>query len=140
MATHTKDSILALIDSNDKAVGRAVVAIYRRQTQEERNAEATLKHNNVGFNSYDARYLSYVATYYMRHQQLTGKHLAKARSKVRKYWKQLLEIANDNQSKREVVQRVEQKTAFADWERQQEEKAFEAKMHKEARYAARASW
>ena len=91
---HTKESIIALLETNDLAVGRAVVAIYQRQTQDEKTAGTTKVHNSIGFNGPDSRYLSYVATYAQRNDcRLSGKHLQKARAKIIKYAGQLLDIA-----------------------------------------------
>ena len=40
---HTKDSILALIDRSDLAVGRALLALFNRQTAEEQGTGATVE-------------------------------------------------------------------------------------------------
>lgn len=93
----TKEQILTMLETNDKAITRAVIAIYQRQTDDEQVAQHTLKSNNIGFNSSDAPYLSYCAKYAIdRKITLTGKHLEKSRIRVRKYWKQLMDIANSN--------------------------------------------
>jgi hypothetical protein len=90
-----KQSILDLLESNDVAVTRAVVAIYNRQTASEQNSEETLEANGIGFNGSDARFLSYCAKYAKdRKTNLSGEHLIKARHKIKKYWKQLVDIAN----------------------------------------------
>lgn len=93
----TKEQIVSMLETNDKAVTRAVVAIYNRQTVSEQAAQQTKVTNNVGFNHSDAPYLSYCAKYAIdKRVHLSGKHLEKARVRVRKYWKQLLDIANSN--------------------------------------------
>lgn len=95
----TKEKIVEMLDSNDKAVTRAVITIYRRQTLDEQASQTTRVSNNIGFNHSDAPYLSYCAKYAMdRKTCLSGKHLEKSRAKVKKYWKQLLDIANENQT------------------------------------------
>ena len=77
------------------AVTKAVIAIYNRQTADEQAVGETRVHNNIGFNGADSRYLSWCAQYALNtHQSLSGKHLEKARTKIVKYRKQLLEIAN----------------------------------------------
>ena len=91
----TKEQIVEMLETNDMAVTRAVIAIYQRQTEDEQITRHTLKSNNVGFNSSDAPYLSYCAKYAIdRKVALSGKHLEKSRTRVRKYWKQLMDIAN----------------------------------------------
>lgn len=93
----TKDQIVEMLETNDKAVTRAVIAIYKRQTASEQAAQTTQVSNNVGFNHSDAPYLSYCAKYAMNKKTyLSGKHLEKSRNRVKKYWKQLLDIANNS--------------------------------------------
>lgn len=92
--SYTKEQIITMIETNDKAVNRAVLAIYKNQTADEQNSEATLHHNNIGFSSADARLMTYYANYIQKQGGLSGPHLEKARKRIKKYWKQLLEIAN----------------------------------------------
>lgn len=92
----TKDQIVEMLQTNDRAVTRAVVAIYKRQTADEQRSETTRVSNNIGFNHADAPYLSWCAKYAInRRSNLSGKHLEKSRKRMMKYWKQLLEIANE---------------------------------------------
>ena len=92
---HTKESIQNLLLTNDIAITRAVIAIYKRQTVDEQDVESTKYINGIGFNSVDARYLSWCATYCIRNRKnLDGEHLIKCRKKMMKYWRQLVEIAN----------------------------------------------
>ena len=94
----TKEQIVTMLETNDRAVTRAVVAIYNRQTASEQESKTTKISNNIGFNHADAPYLSYCAKYAQdRKVLLSGKHLDKCRKRVTKYWKQLLEIANENE-------------------------------------------
>ena len=94
----TKEQIVTMLETNDKAVTRAVIAIYKRQTSAEQIAQATKVNNNVGFNHADAPYLSYCAKYALdKRTNLSGKHLEKSRKRVMKYWAQLIDIANEKQ-------------------------------------------
>ena len=92
--TWNKESIQALLAQNDKAVARAVVAIYNRQTEDEKASAVTVKDNGVGFSGIDARRGTYYAEYVMKTGRLSGRHLELARKMVSKYWRQLAEIAN----------------------------------------------
>ena len=92
-----KTSIQRLLQENDRAVARAVVAIYQRQTDEEKNSQATLKTNGVGFNQADARRGAYYAGYIKTAGRLTGRHLGIARDMMQKYWRQLADIANEKE-------------------------------------------
>ena len=91
---YTKEQILQMLEVNDKAVNRAVLAIYNRQTTDEQTVHDTRYRNSIGFNASDAKVLSYYASYINKNGSLTGPHLIKARNKIKKYWRQLLEIAN----------------------------------------------
>jgi hypothetical protein len=93
-----KEKIHQLLSTNDKAVARAVSAIYALQTADEKATSDTRHHNNVGFNSSDAKRGSYYADYVGRTGRLTGRHLEIARKMMMKYWRQLSEIANDRES------------------------------------------
>ncbi len=90
----TKDDIKNLLKVNDRAVARGVVAIYNRQTEDERFCDSTHEHNGVGFNKVDAELLSNIARWFTSHGYLTEKQTAVARRKIMKYAGQLVEIAN----------------------------------------------
>lgn len=89
-----KQRIQQLLDGSDKAVMRAVVAIYDLQTQEEKNAQATRLANNVGFGAYDAAFLSDIAVRIKNGYTLSPKQLSVTRNKIKRYHRQLAEIAN----------------------------------------------
>ncbi|MCI0525954.1 MAG: hypothetical protein L0Y56_00675 [Nitrospira sp.] len=80
-------------DKGRRAVERAIIAIYSRQTQEEQVSESTLRLNGIGFSGADARLGSYYARWIQNGKRLSGKHLERARKMTLKYRKQLLEIA-----------------------------------------------
>ena len=89
----TPDAIRALLDRSDKAVERAVVAIYNLQTHDEQAREDTIHRNGVGFAACHAHRGSYYARWILAGRHLTGQHLDKARRMVRHYVGQLNEIA-----------------------------------------------
>lgn len=92
--SYTKESIKDLLQRNDRAVERALLAIYNRQTGEERQAERTVVHNSVGFSAFDARLGTYYAKWVSGGKSLTEPHLGKARRLATKYVGQLADIAN----------------------------------------------
>lgn len=55
MATFTRDQIDALLRSNDRAVERGIVTLFKLQTQDEQAVARTHWHNDVGFNCVNAR-------------------------------------------------------------------------------------
>lgn len=91
----TKESILALLESNDLAVQRGIVAIWKRQTDEEQRTLQTHEHNNVGFSGFDAELLSSFVEQLQRGKLWSPKQWEIARKRVRKYAQQLADIANE---------------------------------------------
>ena len=90
----TKDEIKSMLNENDRAVARGVLAIYNRQTDGEKIDDNTHESNGVGFNKIDAEILSSFARWFYAHGYLTEKQTAIARKKIMKYAGQLVEIAN----------------------------------------------
>jgi hypothetical protein len=95
-----KEQIQKLIDTNDEAVARAVVRIFQRQTAYEQRAEHTQLNNSIGFNAPDAKYLTFAAKFVLRNGALSGDHVDRVRVKIRRYWKQLIEIAEETNARR----------------------------------------
>ena len=92
----TTDRIVNLLNNNNTAVERAIIAIYNRQTADEKNARNTRHNNTVGFSAADASTGTYLAKWLLSGKHLDGKFLAKGRNIAIKYRRQLLEIANEN--------------------------------------------
>ena len=92
--TWTREEIVTLIKSNNRAVERAMVAIWRRQTEDERHTETTQHHNGIGFSGWTARNGSYYARWVIGGGRLTGKHLVRARRIALHHAGQLTRIAN----------------------------------------------
>lgn len=95
MTTWTKEAVVGLLEKNNAAVNRAVLAIYEGQTFDEKSAEYTKYSNGVGFNAFDAKRGTYYAEYIERNGSLTGRHLEVARKMMKKYAGQLSSIANN---------------------------------------------
>lgn len=92
---HTKASIKELLRTNDRAVARALVVLYDRQTQDEKRDVRTKYHNNRGFNHGDAKALSYWACLVRSGHPLFPETLKNARRRLMKYAGQLAQIANE---------------------------------------------
>lgn len=93
-APHTRDSIRDLLRTNDRALCRAVLAIYRRQMADEQAAQSTHYNNGVGFTAADARVMTQIAqTLIADDYILDTVDMATARERMPKYAGQLLEIA-----------------------------------------------
>ena len=92
--TWTRTEIEALINTNDRAVERAMVAIWERQTRDEQATETTRHHNGRGFAAWSARSGTYFAEWVRSGRRLTGKHLVKARKIALHHAGQLTDFAN----------------------------------------------
>jgi hypothetical protein len=81
--------------TNDRAVERAIIAIWKKQTSSEQLAQSTQEHNHVGFTAFDAEFLSSLAERLeWKKYALTPKQLASGRKAILKYAGQLTSIAN----------------------------------------------
>ena len=89
----TKTKIIALLASNPRAVERALVALYHRQTVDEQRTSTTKESNGVGFNARDAEYATYLARWVMSGKRLTGVHLVRGRRIATYYARQLAEMS-----------------------------------------------
>lgn len=89
----TKESITDLLNRSNKAVERAMVAIYRRQTFDEQNSSCTTHRNGIGFSGAHAALGTYYAKWVLSGRQLTGTHLERARAMSKHYVAQLLQEA-----------------------------------------------
>lgn len=85
----------------ERIIGRCLVEIYKRQTDEEKSTEQTRFNNGIGFSGVDARVGSIAALYYMHHNTLQpwmvkvwSKVTSTGFPKICKYSNQLNQIAN----------------------------------------------
>ena len=93
----TRDDIVALLETSNKAVVRAIKQLYARQTSDEQSTKTTRVANGRGFNAKDAPFLSDIARKLPRYNdQMTPKQTAVARKMLKKYWRQLLEVIEEN--------------------------------------------
>ena len=92
----SKETIQELLDKNDEAVYRAMLQIYDRQTADEQKYQDTHIYNSVGFTGPDAEIMSSFTESYKKWNKLTPKQMVIARKKMKKYWKQLLDVIREN--------------------------------------------
>jgi hypothetical protein len=93
----SKEYIANLLVENDRAVERAIVVLYNRQTSDEQVSQVTKESNGVGFRSNHARTGTYYAKWILSGKRLTGKHLVNARQITLHYLRQLSEAAAQKQ-------------------------------------------
>lgn len=74
--TWTKEDIVKLLETNDKAVARALVKLNEYQTADEQTAETTKHHNGAGFRPCHARMGTSMAKFYESRGYLSMKQIA----------------------------------------------------------------
>lgn len=103
----SKAEIVKLLETNPKAIGRALVVLNERQTYDEQNSEATKYHNNIGFTGADARMGTSMAKFFEQNGYLTQKQIAywlkpnvRGVPRICKYAGQLCEIAKEKAARK----------------------------------------
>lgn len=91
---HTKESIQELLRTSDRAVVRALNAVFALQTVGEQAGHSTKEVNGVGFSRFDAPFLTDMVVAVRRWGSLTPKQMAVTRNKILRYHRQLVQIAN----------------------------------------------
>lgn len=122
----TKQEIVQLLATNDKAVARALVVLNERQTTDEQRSQSTRVHNGRGFKPCHARMGTSMAQFYQRNKYLSPKQLAYWRKldkrgtmRIACYWQQLLEAAQ-TKAKQVLDDEIAMKRAEAEDERQRD--------------------
>lgn len=92
----SKETLVALLLSNDKAVARALMVLKQHQTASEQASESTHIHNGEGFRPCHARMGTSMATFFESRGYLSPKQIAYWRkpmadgnTRIGIYWKQL---------------------------------------------------
>ena len=108
-----KDSILKLLETNDKAVARALLVVNANQTASEQMHEATINRNGMGFRPCHARMGTSMANFYAKHGYLSPKQIAYWRKRDRAgnmrigiYWHQLALAAEAKSAAEAVMAKV----------------------------------
>lgn len=154
----TKQEIVHLLKTNDKAVCRALVVLTERQTTDEKRDENTKYANGRGYRPCHARMGTSMSEFYLRAGFLSPKQIAYWRRpmkggkmRIEIYAGQLLEIAAEKAKKAITIpvqattpapktvqwtnednkRWAEYKNEFAALEAEQERQAFESKMNRE---------
>lgn len=95
----TKDEIIAMLDSRDDAVIRAALAIYARQTEDEKSSMDTKWKNGIGFAANDAEGMTRFCNFVRADKTISSRFMAYARGRMKRYHRQLIEIANSRNPK-----------------------------------------
>lgn len=89
-----KEEIRYNMELHNAWLYRGLLAIYDRQTEDEKASDLTKHENMVGFNGVDSVILSSYAKSLKEWGRLTPKQIAICRKKMLKYAGQLAKIAN----------------------------------------------
>lgn len=99
MQKWTKEDIVKLLETNDKAVGKALSRIAEFQTADELASEDTVHRNGMGFRPCDARVGTSMAKFFNQRGFLSAKQLAywrkpndKGKMRIAVYAAQILRI------------------------------------------------
>jgi hypothetical protein len=103
MKQYTLEDVKKNLATNQKWLQGAIVKLYELQTAEEQKGGYTSNKNNVGFNAFDAKTLSYCAEWIKSGKNLSGKYLAKAFILMPKYAGQIL-AAIDKKVEDQILQ------------------------------------
>lgn len=91
---YTAETVRTKLMSDDAWLVRGLLAIFARQTEDEREAGSTTHHNGVGFNGVDAPFCTSLAEQFKVRGSLSPKQIAALRKIMPKYAAQLAAIAN----------------------------------------------
>jgi len=91
-----RKNIDAKVQGDDKWLERAILAIWRFQTRDEKRDEATEHNNGVGFNGVDGKFLTSLGNQLNSGRHLSEKQRYVARRKMKKYTGQLLRVIEAN--------------------------------------------
>lgn len=90
----SREEVRFRMETDNRWLFRGLVAIYNKQTADEKSEAITRHENGVGFGGVDANILSSFARQYLERGFLTPKQVHICRTKMLKYAGQLAKIAN----------------------------------------------
>ena len=96
-----RNYLQTLVRTNDKALVRAIMVVYGRQTEHEKYYGVTVEENGMGFGKVDAEFFTSLVAQLQAGRRLSEKQLAIARNKMPKYWKQLMIVSKEKMAKEE---------------------------------------
>lgn len=103
-AKWNRENLWQVLEVNNDQLGKALLALYQRQTDAEKETHNTNEANGIGFNGVDAPFLSSCAEGVKKYGRLTDKQATSVRKALKKYIGQLVDIANEREAYKEVAQ------------------------------------
>lgn len=138
----TKEFFADLFERNPKAIDRALVVLFQRQTADEQSTSTTRHINERGFAQNDAFFLSELAKKVKRYGSLSPAQrqcaLVSRRGKPRlvKYWRQLAEEAEAKKARLQAQRRP----TMAEIEQHDPERAMKIRQRQEQDSYECGSW
>jgi len=90
-----KNFLKTKLATNDKWAKNALLKIYEKQTQVEKQSGTTHEFNGVGFSGTDGFILSSFAQQLIKFDRLSEKQMSIVFKKIPKYWKQIKSISDE---------------------------------------------
>lgn len=106
MKVYDKEEIWQLILKNKKFAERCMLKIYSKMTLEEKAKGFSLNHDNIGYNRYDTPFMCFVCEKLKSGNELSAREFYMARYRLKKYLKQLVNIANEIEEEKEAIKEV----------------------------------
>ncbi len=89
------DTIRERLATNEQWALRGLLAVFHKQTEDERKAHNTIENNGVGFTGWDAEILTSFAYQYIQRRSLSPKQMKVLHKRMPKYAAQLHAIATE---------------------------------------------
>nr|DAJ99887.1 MAG TPA: hypothetical protein [Caudoviricetes sp.] len=97
MKTYSRENIWQFILRDKEFAKRCMLKLYDGMTSEEKSKGYSIEHNNIGYNRYDAQFMCSICEKIIAHKSLNNREFYTARYRLKKYLKQLTNIANELQ-------------------------------------------
>lgn len=81
----------------------ALLKIYDNQTDDEQDAEHTMEMNGIGFTGVDGHILSSFSEQLIKRGSLSERQMEILMKKMKKYWKQILSISDEDKINELVI-------------------------------------
>lgn len=99
-----KEFLKDKLSSNSKWALKALLTIYKNQTDEEQEVGHTYYNNGIGFSGVDSQILSSFAEQYLNKGYLSNKQMSILFKNIPKYWSQVLEVSDQEKLNQIILQ------------------------------------
>lgn len=89
-----KEFVRNKLETSRAWANKALIEIFKFQTDEEVKVLGTIEHNGVGFSGVDGEILTSLANFYLTRGYLTPKQQDLVMRKIKKYSNQIISISN----------------------------------------------